>query len=611
VKAKKGRSILTIILSVILSLLTGVSACADSGTESPISDYNVKVRINTDGSIDVTENIRYSSLSGYNNILLLLDKKEGEEFEIKNVYMLQKEGYIECTRLESEQWDISAFSGTYSVIEEPDMIRLKVYGTFSRRYGSIVVQYSVKNAVRRYNDVAEFRRTHIFKKWGEHISNISINVDLPLKTSISQIKPFLHGVIVGYKKVQDSSITFIIPNTVPGEYVETRIVFPQDLIFNAPFEEAINHLPKVMEEEEEYNESDKSDLLKAREDAAKEAGRKAWAQKMTQRAKKVAAGFSLIASILGIYMFIRLKSQLGKIQKTPIPMNLKGIDELSPAEARMIVFNGRTGARAVLGSLFKLVSLGRLTLGVSENGHKVMTFKINGDINGDINEGINDSNLKDSDYLLLEWLSGMTDNKNEFNPVILTDKARRTASASDLRTFLDQWEHKVFLEYSDRDILGTTLLFYRDLGLIIGAVLFFLGCIIPVSLSIWTGYLMLPVGFALFLYSLRIRKHTHYGVAQHRIWKELKKRLINRTIALDGLPDWMSKAMALLGYTVALGTEKELSLVYAALTKENNNLSVFLDNNREDRELSGIIKNTIAVFDQAIREVQDANQFAV
>lgn len=597
---KYGRIVSAIILSVIISILTGVSACAESDEGLAISNYDVKIRINTDGSIDVTENVKYSALTGYNNTMLFLDKRDGEEIEIKNVYMLQREGYIECSRLESEQWDINAFSGTYSVNEEPDLVRLKVYGTFSRQYGSVVVQYSVKNAVRRYNDVAELKRTQIFKKWNEHVSNINITVNLPLPTSVSSVRAFLHGVLVGQKKVDDSSVAFFIPNTVPGEYIETRVVFPEDIVFNAPYNEESIYLPSILEEEEEYIDSDKSELLKAREDAAKEAGRKAWAQKMAQRAKNISSAFSLIASMFGIYMIFLIKKQIGKIRKTPLPMDLRNIDELSPAEARMVVFNGRTGARAILGSLFRLVSRQYLKLGIS--GDHVLTFRLSPDC--DI------ASLSSSDKLLMEWLKKMADNKNEFNPEILDHKARKTESARDLKAFYDEWEQKVFQEYSDKDVLGTTILLYRDLGLIIGALLFFLGCIIPVSLSIWTGYLMLPTGFILFLYALRIRRHTHYGVAQTRIWKELRKRLIKRSVALDGLPLWMSEAMSLLGYLVALGIEKDLSMVCAALGRENYQLPLSVDYKNDDRELSGIIKNTVAVFEKSIRSVQDANQFA-
>ena len=58
--------------------------------------------------------------------------------------MLDTKGYIKCTELSEGQWDVNAFMGTYSLIDETDAIRLKVYGRFSSQKGTIVVQLQSK-----------------------------------------------------------------------------------------------------------------------------------------------------------------------------------------------------------------------------------------------------------------------------------------------------------------------------------------------------------------------------------------------------------------------------------------------------------------------------------
>ena len=60
------------------------------------------------------------------------------------------------------------------------------------------------------------------------------------------------------------TIKYNIPNTVPGEYVETRILFPENVVKDTPITDPENYLDTVLEEEKEYSESDKSNLLKAR-----------------------------------------------------------------------------------------------------------------------------------------------------------------------------------------------------------------------------------------------------------------------------------------------------------------------------------------------------------
>ena len=117
------------ILIIIFIIFTGVSAFA-TDPENSISNYDVSVRINTDGSLNITENIKFTSLRGYNNVAIFIEKQDGEEIEINNVYMLDKNGYIECTEISQEQWDINAFMGTYSITEEFGYLRLKVYGRF-------------------------------------------------------------------------------------------------------------------------------------------------------------------------------------------------------------------------------------------------------------------------------------------------------------------------------------------------------------------------------------------------------------------------------------------------------------------------------------------------
>jgi uncharacterized membrane protein len=568
--------------------VTAVPAFSETKVNNAISNLDVNVRINTDGSLDVTESVKYTSLGDYNNTMLLIDKQDGEEIEIKNVYMLQKNGYTECKRLSAGQWDANVFSGTYSVIQETGRLRIKVYGTFSKKYGSIVVQYKVNNAVKRYNDVAEYKRDHIFKNWEGRISNINITVYLPFDTEQSSIYPFLHGVLVGKKEVVNGrEIHLNIPDTVPGEYAEARIIFPQRLVYKAPYTDRTNQLETFLAEETEYNASDKEELVRARENAAKEAGRRAWADRMTRRAKLLSAIFSILASILGLYTLWKIYKKLHQLKKTPVPLDMKNIEVLNPAETHLLLSNGRLGARAVLGNLLRLVSWGYLKLGIceDENNRRVMTFN-----RGDKKE---DGALSISDGYLLDLSEKLADRTGSFNPRHILALTESNASAKEIKAVYNQWEQLTINEYSDKNILGSTIQFYRNVGLIFGTVLFFLGCIIPVSLSIWSGYSMLIVGLALFLYSLGIRKHTDYGISQYRIWRELKNRLLNRTIALDSLPAWMTDPFALLGYTIALGTEKELELVkYAFKEKDENALSLML-------------KETVTTLDRALSSIRD------
>lgn len=88
-------------LTIWFSILVPVTALLQYG--NIISSYNVNVKILKDGSLDVTEKVKYSYMGNSNNAVLLIDKREDEEVEIINVYTLKKSEYIKCERLSTKQ----------------------------------------------------------------------------------------------------------------------------------------------------------------------------------------------------------------------------------------------------------------------------------------------------------------------------------------------------------------------------------------------------------------------------------------------------------------------------------------------------------------------------
>ena len=86
---------------------------------------------------------------------------------------------IECEQLSAGQWDANVFNGTYSVLHENSLVRLKVYGTFKKQQGTVVVQYIVKNSVKRYKDIALFDRTFILEDWNGYASILTLKYSFP------------------------------------------------------------------------------------------------------------------------------------------------------------------------------------------------------------------------------------------------------------------------------------------------------------------------------------------------------------------------------------------------------------------------------------------------
>lgn len=607
VKSYIKTGIMLVLTVMIFISLASVSRAADQ--EYSISGYDVTVRINTDGSADMTERIDFAFYGGFNNIMIPIVKNEGEEIEVQHIYIMRKKGFIECKKLLAGQWDAEVFTGTYSVLDEGAILKLKLYGTFSHSNGSVIVQYRVKNAVKRYQDVAEYSRVHILKSWETRISNINLYIYLPISVDMKDIMPFLHGVFVGSKTVNDQrTILYNVPDKVPGEYVEARILFPESVLADFPVTEDKPYLEEALAEEQEYQKSDKAELLAARESAARKAGQRAFNERFRQRAKMTFSVLSITLSILGLYLLMLIQRKIRLHKKMPLPSDFKSIKQLTPAEVRMLLSNGQTGARALLGNLMTLVSKGLLSLELPE-GQIKPSFALR------LVKNKNSDDLSPVDQYLMGWIAGMASEKGLIEPEMLKNNTRTIQKAHGLKLIYDQWDSRVREAYNDKDMLDDGIVRYRNLGIIAGSLLSFLGCIVPITLSIAAGFLMLPVGIILLLYSLRIRKHTDFGIEQHRIWKTIRTRIRQNNLALDSLPEWMKPYETLIGFSIVLRTEKEMiQLVTNQKTLHPQDchcaicaLDAVVKNISEELTLERVLKNTCQVFNEAISSVQDAD----
>ncbi|NLE24452.1 MAG: DUF2207 domain-containing protein [Clostridiaceae bacterium] len=563
-KIIKILSLMTIPILIIFTM-TGFGF-AESQNGYRISEQEVVVKVINNGDLEITEKVKYSSLGNSNNAVILIDKQEGEEIEIKKVYTQIRDEIIECEQLSEGQWDANVFNGTYSVLQENSLVRLKVYGTFKKQQGTILVRYNVKNSVKRYGDIALFNRNFILEDWNGYAYDIDIEIQLPKFTDIARIKPFLHGVLVGQKRVLDGRrIKYNIPNTVPGEYIETRIAFPENLVKDAPVTDPEDYLETLLNEEKEYSESDKSHLLKARENAAKEAGKKAWNVKMKQRAKIFSAIFSLFASFTGLLTIYRAQKELRRNQDKAAFM-LKDIPELTPQEAYLLL-TGKTGARGILAGLFGLASKGFIKVEfIKEN----ICFKII--------EDQNEEHLNASAKDLLRLIRESRDDAGKINIINYTLKGMSPEEEMKYKENYLKFDENIKADHLKKNKLTPSQLYYRNLGLILGVILFAAGCIVSVAFSVLSAYLMLPVGFLIFWYSLNIERNTPYSINRKKALKKLKEIIINNDNKEILIPNLLSDQYKTIGFSIALGIENKLHLLEDVFEdKDINNIEGTLE----------------------------------
>lgn len=598
------RYTIILVLALVFQLFGGAYVFAASDDEYRVAAYDVTVDINSDGSANVRERIDFTFYDGFNNIMIPIAKNEGEEIEVTHVYMRRKQGLIQCKRLLAGQWDAEVFTGTYSVIDEPDHVKLKIYGSFYRSTGSVTIYYKVTNAVRRYQDVAEYQRTHIAKLWETRISNINVAIRLPVLTAAEDVKFWLHGVFIGAKTlINNQIVNFNIPDTVPGEYVEARVIFPQEQVPDCPMADDSPNYERIIDEELAYQVSDKTDLLEARETAARKAGQKAFYERMRQKARYLFSILSLLLTLAAAYYILFMHRKLRHERKKNLPTVFCDIDRLDPAEVRMLVCNDRAGARAMLGKLMDLTARGLVGLGTRRSLENKVRFTF---ILKKETDGIE---LDEADRYFMDWIAELSPSNHEFDPIQLLGFMDSNEKAASLKAMYDGWILRVREAYHEKNILDGGIVKHRNFGITCGVLLLFLGFIIPIALTVAMGFLLIPAGFLLLVYSLRIRKHTEYGTEQLRIWRAMRHRMKKGALPWDALPVWMRSSLALLGYGAALGIEREMARWITSSGQADPGTTEPILNQPDDlREygLDKVVRNTLSMMGEAISSVQDA-----
>lgn len=559
IKLIKILSLMTVPVIIIFSLSVFCFAQPQYGYR--ISDYEVVAKIADNGDINITEKVKYSSLGNNNNAVILIDKQEDEEIEIKKVKILIRDELIECEKLAAGQWDANVFNGTYSVSQENNLVRLKVYGTFKKQQGTVIVNYNIKNSVKRYGDIALFDRTFILEDWNGYASNIDIEIQLPKYTDAARVKPFLHGVLVGQKRVLDGrKVKYNIPNTVPGEYVEARIVFPENLIKNAQITDSDDYFETVIQEEKEYSDSDKSNLLKARENAAKEAGKLAWKEKMKQRTKILTTIISLLASLSGLLTIYRAQKELRKNKETAV-FELKDIPQITPQEAYLLI-SGKTGARGVLAGLFGLASKGIVEPEfILEENYRSIIFRLT--------DNQNTTGLDASEKDLLRLVSESSDETGKADIIKYAIKYTNAGEKAKIKEHYINFDNNVKNNYAKKNRLTASQIYYRNLGLILGVILFAAGCIVSVAFSVLSAYLMLPAGFLVFWYSYSIQRRTPYSIERIKALNELRKLLNKSNKNEKVFPECLTDINRLIGLSIAIRAENKLHLLEGVFKDKN------------------------------------------
>ncbi len=200
---------------------------------------NIDMVINSDSSISVSEAITYTFYGNYT--YAYRDFPKGN-WDLENISVFDGD-----LKLNSE------------IITYSDYTQVKWFYNASNETKTYVIKYTLKNAIKSYDDVSELN----WKLWGDGwelpLKEIFATIYLPGETTPEKVYTYGHPKLDGKIGMLDNDkIILQAFNINSNQFVELRLAFPSELLLSKEFSQVIsgNGLQKIIEEEANYGKLD-------------------------------------------------------------------------------------------------------------------------------------------------------------------------------------------------------------------------------------------------------------------------------------------------------------------------------------------------------------------
>lgn len=237
---------IVIIFVVFISMVSS----AFSSASYRIDDLRIRAEIKKDGSVLVTEQVLYSA-DKINGILYNVDAKGYGELKNLNVFYEENGKFIPAVKQRGSQ------RGSYTVSEDDGLYKIKLYYSLRNEREYFAVRYILPQGVTVYKDTAQFNRKMVGENWEKSIRNVQVIIELPEEISKEKIYAFGHGPLTGNVEILNGrEIKYTLENYYPGEFLETNILFPKELIseINKKYIKNKNAFSEIMKMEKNFAE---------------------------------------------------------------------------------------------------------------------------------------------------------------------------------------------------------------------------------------------------------------------------------------------------------------------------------------------------------------------
>jgi uncharacterized membrane protein len=256
-----------LIVAVIVVAVLGASPNALAKSYS-LPSADVEVRIQPDGTVEVTEHLTYSFSGffsgGYRDIPL----RRGEFISDITV----REGPITYSPGAATELGSEGAAHTFGWTFIPEGVRIVWHYAALDTSRTFTISYKLRRFVAVYNDVADFNMKVWGDEWTVPVDRLTAEVELPGAAG-RQVRvwghvkvPPLEGAVAPHPAGAGASLS--ASDVAPGNWVEVRVVFPRRLLFEATSVRTINRdgLKDILVEERAFSEQYNDQLALQRRD---------------------------------------------------------------------------------------------------------------------------------------------------------------------------------------------------------------------------------------------------------------------------------------------------------------------------------------------------------
>lgn len=490
--------------------------------ELSVSEHEMRVDINEDGSMYIVEDVILELDSYWNYVIKDIGyaKNEAVEddlgFQINNARSSFDEDSFVCKVYDEDGRELKTHISNNYDLDQAKYRSFKISSPGNFVSGvKMHYEYRILNAVTVYNDIAELNWI-LIDYWDYLTSDIDIDINLPTSTDLNSIKFYGHGV-ARKNAVEQNGTNFDIDidKLHTNELIEVRILFNKEAV------------SKVYESKI-VNRDAKEAILKIEDNIAKE---------QASLRQLYHTGMTIVLSLFGVMLVLvifKARSVYIKYDKervsdfdNPYYRELPG--SYSPAEMGMLINFNELDKNELEATLLDLIRRKYIILDM--NGCTTLDENPNYKLILDTNK--DQSELKGHERKLISWFFGTIANGNELTLNEIDAYLKVESNANKYLRNSKEWGRAVLRESSKQDFFDDVRDAKKHSGFAIA--LAFIVALVSFAVAFTTGFYegLIVMGFAFSIgiifafYVNQIKRRSYQGNEDYVRWMAFKNFLMD------------------------------------------------------------------------------------